>query len=207
MGVDPPPGEDELHRPLLADHPREPLRPAAAGDDPERDLGLAELGRLRGDDQIAGERELEAAAERPAGDGGDDRRLDRRDPAPEGGGGVAHRLLEGALAQRADVGAGGERLVGAGDDDAVGLGIGVEPLELGCDLLHHLGGERVARLRAVDPDEPDALAARLDLDELRHYFPSSKGRKALIPVASRPMISFWICEVPSYRVVTRASRR
>jgi hypothetical protein len=29
----------------------------------------------------------------------------------------------------------------------------------------------------------------------------------LIPVASRPMISLWIWEVPSYRVVTRASRR
>ena len=36
---------------------------------------------------------------------------------------------------------------------------------------------------------------------------ASGGTIALIPVASRPMISFWICEVPSYRVVTRASRR
>jgi len=36
---------------------------------------------------------------------------------------------------------------------------------------------------------------------------SSNGSIALIPVAARPMISFWICEVPSYRVVTRASRR
>ena len=30
---------------------------------------------------------------------------------------------------------------------------------------------------------------------------------ALMPVAARPMISFWICDVPSYSVVTRASRR
>ena len=28
---------------------------------------------------------------------------------------------------------------------------------------------------------------------------------AFTPVAARPMISFWICDVPSYRVVTRAS--
>ena len=28
-----------------------------------------------------------------------------------------------------------------------------------------------------------------------------------MPVSARPMISFWICEVPSYRVVTRTSRR
>src|ERR1019366_2951115 len=32
------------------------------------------------------------------------------------------------------------------------------------------------------------------------------GTSAPMPVISRPMISFWICEVPSYRVVTRASR-
>ena len=30
---------------------------------------------------------------------------------------------------------------------------------------------------------------------------------ALIPVSARPMISFWICDVPSYRVVTRTSRK
>ena len=33
------------------------------------------------------------------------------------------------------------------------------------------------------------------------------GTSALIPVSARPMISFWICEVPSYRVVTRTSRK
>src|SRR6202012_6117705 len=33
------------------------------------------------------------------------------------------------------------------------------------------------------------------------------GTSALIPVRARPMISFWICDVPSYSVVTRASRR
>ena len=44
---DAPPGEHQLHRPLLAHHAREPLRAAAAGDDPEQDLGLAELRRSR----------------------------------------------------------------------------------------------------------------------------------------------------------------
>ena len=33
------------------------------------------------------------------------------------------------------------------------------------------------------------------------------GTSALIPVSARPMISFWICEVPSYSVVTRTSRK
>ena len=38
-------------------------------------------------------------------------------------------------------------------------------------------------------------------------FPIYAGTSALMPVNARPMISFWICEVPSYSVVTRASRR
>ena len=33
------------------------------------------------------------------------------------------------------------------------------------------------------------------------------GTRALMPVSARPMISFWICEVPSYSVVTRTSRK
>ncbi len=32
------------------------------------------------------------------------------------------------------------------------------------------------------------------------------GTSALTPVSARPMMSFWICEVPSYSVVTRTSR-
>ena len=66
VGVDPAPGEDQLHRPLLAEHARQPLGAAAAGDDPERDLGLAELGRLGGDDQVAGERELDSRRRAPS---------------------------------------------------------------------------------------------------------------------------------------------
>ena len=45
--LDAPAGEHQLHRALLAHHAREPLRSAAAGDDPEQDLRLAELRRSR----------------------------------------------------------------------------------------------------------------------------------------------------------------
>ena len=41
-GVDAAPGQHQLHRALLADHPGQPLGAAAAGNDPEQDLGLAE---------------------------------------------------------------------------------------------------------------------------------------------------------------------
>src|SRR5262249_9742632 len=128
---------------------------------------------------------------------------DRRQPLPEGRGGVAQRLGEAALRHRLDVGAGGEDLVRAGDNDAAHLGVGVESLQLARQLLHHLRRERVARLGPVEAQQGDMVLAGA-LDQLGHLY---SGVIALIPVASRPMISFWICEVPSYRVVTRASRR
>ena len=68
-------------------------------------------------------------------------------------------------------------------------------------LLHQLGRQRVARLGAVEPREADG-AARLGGDGRHRY-----GTSAFTPVTARPMISFWIWDVPSYSVVTRASRR
>src|SRR6266536_1218552 len=59
--------QDHVHRERLADRTREPLRASRTGNDPERRLGLAELRRLRGDDQVAGHRQLAAAAEAEAG--------------------------------------------------------------------------------------------------------------------------------------------
>src|SRR4029077_14975541 len=43
LGGDRVPGEDELQGPALADQAREPLRPAASGEDPELHFGLTEL--------------------------------------------------------------------------------------------------------------------------------------------------------------------
>ena len=58
------------------DQPRQPLGAAEARDDPEVDLGLAEARRLRGDPEVAGHRQLAAAAEGERVDRGD--RDDRR---------------------------------------------------------------------------------------------------------------------------------
>ena len=77
--------------------------------------------------------------------------------------------------------------------------------------LGHLGDRGLDRERdeIVGPrvDErplvrtADRRARRADDHSFRHQ------RKALSPVSARPMISFWIWLVPSYSVVTLASRR
>ena len=77
------------------------------------------------------------------------------------------------------------------------LRVGVEPLERGGDLLAHLRREGVARLGPVQPHQADVELVDRDLDQPAKRQHSSKGSIALIPVAWRPMISFWICEVPS----------
>ena len=119
---------------------------------------------------------------------------------------MVQRLVEGALGESLDVGAGREHLVGAGDHDAADLGIGVEALQRRRQLLHQLRRERVSRLGPVEPAERDVPVDRgLDQIAQRPSRPrtgpavssASIGVIALIPVASRPMISFWICEVPS----------
>ena len=54
-----------------ADQAGQALGPAAAGDDAEQDLGLAEAGPVGRDAQVAGQGQLAAAAERVAADRGD----------------------------------------------------------------------------------------------------------------------------------------
>ena len=77
-------GQDHVHRLGLADRARQPLRAADAGDDAELDLGLAELGVVGGDDDVAQHGELAAAAERKARHRRDDRLAGARGAIPVG---------------------------------------------------------------------------------------------------------------------------
>ena len=84
--VDDPRRQDDLRGAAGADQAGEPLGAAAAGDDADRDLGLAEVGRRGGDAQRAREAELAPAAPRLAVDRRDDRlrhRLEERERAPQ----------------------------------------------------------------------------------------------------------------------------
>src|SRR6266545_547780 len=67
--------DDVTGRARLADEPRQPLRAAGAGDDPERRLRLADARApvLDHDPEVTAQRQLAAAAERVAVDGRDDR--------------------------------------------------------------------------------------------------------------------------------------
>ena len=107
--------EDQVLGSTRTDEPGEPLGTAAAGHDPEQDLGLAELDVVAGDAKVAGEGELAATAERVAGD--------RRDRHPRQRGHRVERVAErqpdlvrlvGPTELR-DVGTGGEDPVATGD--------------------------------------------------------------------------------------------
>ena len=100
--------------------------------------------------------ELAAAAERKARDRGDHRLARVRGRVPVGRE-VAHERVDvGLVRHLLDVGAGGERLLRAGDQDAADAVVGIE----GGDRLRQLGisarVERIERLRPVEPDDADA---------------------------------------------------
>ncbi len=196
LGVDAPAGQDELHGALLADHACEALRAAAAGDDPERDLRLPELGGLGGDDHVAHQGQLAAAAEGESGHRGDHRRAAGCEPVPERDRRGLQHVLERALRHRLDVGAGGEHLGAAGNHDAVTSGSPSSSSTASASSPITSGDSALRRSGRSSVTIPTASS---DLDHLRDVLhrPVYFGISALMPVASRPMISFWICEVPS----------
>ena len=115
------------------------MRAAGAGHDAELDLGLAELRVVPGDDDVAGHRQLAAAAQGEAAHRGDDRLADAPDPVPVGErvlAGQVGRVLDGELL---DVGAGREgALPVAGEHDDPAVGVAVEGLERVGDLADDL---------------------------------------------------------------------
>ena len=141
-------GEDHAHRALHADLARQPVQ--AAGHRGEAHLRLRQCeGRvLRGDDEVAGQSDFEAAPHRHAIDGGDDR-LVAIEPRGEAG---EARSIPAALAAGGlpfQVVAGAERLVaGAGDDSHPLLGIGGEVVEDVVQLIMRVGVQCVVHFRA-----------------------------------------------------------
>ena len=114
-------------REFHAGEPGQPLRAAGARNDAEQHLGLADAYVCGGDAEMTRHRDLVAAAERVAVDGGDDRLGRVLDTAQQGV--RPRRALERLLArfQRVedlDVRAGDERRSRTDDHDGVRVGIG-----------------------------------------------------------------------------------
>ena len=122
-------GQAHLHGLGLADEPGQALGAAHARHDAELDLGLAELGVVGRDDEVAHHGELAAAAEREARHRGDHRLAPARHllPAGEEIGQIGVRV--GELRHLLDVGAGREGLLRSGDDDAADIGVRLEGVE------------------------------------------------------------------------------
>jgi hypothetical protein len=152
--------QDQLHRLTLADESREALGSAAAGDDAEVDLGLAEARRLARDADVARERQLAAAAETEAVNHGDDGLGEGIDGGEERAPGHHVALRDGgAPLELTDVGARDESLLArAGDDDDADGLVLAQLFERGRALGARLDVECVELLRPVDRDDGDAPA-------------------------------------------------
>src|SRR5439155_4446263 len=127
-GPDPSAPHDQVFRAAEANHPREPLSPAAPRDHPDFHLGEAELDVVGGDAEVTRERELEPDAEDKAA-----QLCNHRLRAPLRSSdvpGQARELLGLALEETGDVAARGEGLLAcSGENDRAYARIAAELLE------------------------------------------------------------------------------
>jgi hypothetical protein len=173
-------GEHHLESPPPPHQARKPLRAAVAGDDPQRDLGQPQPGRPRRDPARAGHRDLAAAAEGVAVDGGDDRLAEALDEVahPVPGLGEGARGLRRQPRELADVGPGDERAVaGAGQHDGPDLVVGPEIGERRGQGGDRLRVQGVEHLRPVDGDRGHR-SGPFDQDPIVvHEVPSGRGAR------------------------------
>ena len=145
----------------------------------------AELEAGRGDAQVTRDGQLEPAAERmpvDRGEGGEREALDRLDRAAERVRDEALRLLgKDLIGNVADVVAGREHSLGAGDDHAARLDAVVELLHRGRDRVEDVVVERVALAGVADLEPRDSLRGpvedQLPRSELSH--PVTKPERLL----------------------------
>ena len=129
-------GEGELRRQLDRDLPLQADHSPGGGDQAALDLRQAEGSLLRGDDQVAGERDLGAAAHGVPVDRGDqglaDPVLGQAGEPPLRVGGRGDDAARGDLLE---IGAGAEGPARAGDDDRPHLVVGRRALQVPAELV------------------------------------------------------------------------
>ena len=124
--------------------------------------GQAELGALARHDDVGAQRQLEPAAEREAFDRGDQRLRAVGNRAPVFLHVARHDLDRTGLRHFADVGAGREGRLRAGDDQAADFRVGAEARDLVGQPRAHVEIERIAHLRPVEPQHDDIVRRTFD---------------------------------------------
>ena len=168
------------------------MRPAGAGHDPEIDLGLAEPGRLGGDDEVARHRKLAAAAEAETGNGSDERRAHTADRVPALDAAVLVQRHGRSRRQLGDVRAGRERALVPADDDAANRLVLVELLQSYDELLHQRTGERIELLRTVEQHDRDRSGTLYEDERFRNAFTASWASSPSIDSASQSRAWFTV---------------
>src|SRR6266436_2494493 len=166
LGGDVARGEDHAHGALQTDLARQAVQSAGERGEADVRFGQCEPRILGGNDEIAGQRNLEAAAHRNAVDGGDDRLVaveTRSQPGESAG--VPAALAAGGLPFQ--IVAGAERLVpGAGDDRYPLLRIGGKVVEYLVQFEMRVDMQRVINFGPRQRHDRDRSLAR-DLGEFQ----------------------------------------
>ena len=163
LGADRLTGEYQPFRQAPSHAPRRALRAAETWIDADAGLRKRQRRLRRGDDRVARERELDAAAERQAVQARDDRlgagleraqeRLtalgERRDRVDRAGFDVAH--------EEPDVGSRHERLAAPRNDDPFHRGIARRGMERFLQLRHNVLVERIHRVWTIDGHRGDIV--------------------------------------------------
>ena len=152
--------QDHPHRALEADLPWQPLQAAGQRGEADARFGQRKRRILRSNDEVAGQRDLKAAAHRDAVHGGDDRfvAIEARGQSGESAG-VPAALAAGGLPFQ--VVARAERLVaGAGNDRDPLFRIGGEIVEHLVQFEMRVGMQRVVNFGARQRHDGDRAFAR-----------------------------------------------
>ncbi len=155
-------GEDQLLRLLQPDDARQQEQPAHVRNEADAPEHLAEAGPRRGEDEIGGERDVDAGAVGRPVDRRDHRKLEA-DPFVEPAIDVLDALaaLEcraPALGHPLNVAARAEGAAGAGDDHGMERGVVADIQDDLAELRAHRDVKRVAFLGPVQRDDREAIA-------------------------------------------------
>ena len=151
--------------------------PPPPGMMPSRISGWPNTARSTGDAVVAGQRQLAAAAERVARDRGDDEPRDGRHGVERAVEALGDGPRLGRAAELADVGAGGEDALAAGDHDRAGRVGGQRPSD-----LVELGEQRLRQrvhLRVVQGDDGHAVVTSFEQHEFAHGADPTRQRRSV----------------------------